>query len=403
MRAPGTSPRLACASFSHLALSLAWRAHPELRGEAVLVGPERKPGRGEVVLAASEAAVAGGAVPGGEWRQAVISCPDAVRLPVDEAMIAELRWELRLALQDLSPLVEWVDDTLTYLDITARDLRLPTEAALASRLGRELQRLLLVPPRVGVGQSRFTAWAAARAADPGHARLVPMGQAAHFLAALPVEVLPLPGSLKERLRDFGLTTCGDCAAIPLPLLQRQFGPEGLLLHRLCLGRDRATVNPWVTPPPCGVRRVLAGPVEDAEALRFGAPELAAELAAELTRRNLAAGRLRLLLGGEGGDSWELISPPSPAMTEEELLPLVLSLMARARRPVQVVEFQALDLVLPPARQRQLFPTGGDRRVEIERAAARLGERFGRGLVWRVEARPEHPGDVPDERLVWSPV
>ena len=400
MNGRGSSPRLACAIFPHLALSLAWRAHPELREEAVLVGPERRPGGGEVLLAASEAAVAGGAVPGGEWRQAVISCPDAARFRVEETAISDLRWELRLALQDISPMVEWVDDTLAYLDAGARDLRWPTEAALASRLGRELQRLLLVPPRVGVGQSRFTAWAAALAADPGRARLVPPGGAPHFLAELPVEVLPLSGAVKERLREFGLTTCGDCAAIPLPLLQRQFGPEGLLLSRLCLGRDRATVNPWVSPPPCGVRRVLAGPVEDTEALRFGAPELAAELAVELAQRNLAAGRLRLLVGGEGAESWELISPPSPAMTKEELLPLVLSLMARVRRPVEVVELQALELVAPPVRQRQLFPTGGDRREEIERAAARLSERFGSGLVWRVAVRPEHPGDVPEERLAW---
>jgi nucleotidyltransferase/DNA polymerase involved in DNA repair len=319
---------------------------------------------------------------------------------VEEEAISDLRWELRLALQDISPMVEWVDDTLAYLDAGARDLRWPTEAALASQLGREVQRLLLVPPQVGVGQSRFTARAAALAADPGRARLVPPGGAPHFLAELPVEVLPLPGAVKERLREFGLTTCGDCAAIPLPLLQRQFGPEGLLLNRLCLGRDGATVNHWVAPPPCGVRRVLAGPVEDTEALRFGAPELAAELAVELAQRNLAAGRLRLLVGGEGGESWELISPPSPAMTKEELLPLVLSLMARVRRPVEVVEIQALDLVAPPVRQRQLFPTGGDRREEIERAAARLSERFGGGLVWQVAVRPEHPGDVPEERLAW---
>ncbi|MGA9775738.1 MAG: hypothetical protein WBU92_07430, partial [Candidatus Dormiibacterota bacterium] len=258
------APRLACINFPHLALSLAWRAHPELRGEAVLVGPRHRSGR-EVVLAASEAALARGARPGGEWRQAEIACPEAVQLPEDQTAISELRQEMRLVLQDLSPLVEWVDDTLAYLDVRGRDLRLPTEAALASQLGRSVQRLLLVPPRLGVGQSRFTAWVAAQTAGPGRIRLVPSGGAAQFLADWSVERLPLPDSTRERLRDFGLTTCGDCSSIPLPDLQRQFGPDGLLLHRLCLCRDRATVSPWRTPPPCGMRRVLAGPVADTEA------------------------------------------------------------------------------------------------------------------------------------------
>jgi hypothetical protein len=42
----------------------------------------------------------------------------------------------------------------------------------------------------------------------------------------------------------------------------------------------------------------------------------------------------------------------------------------------------------------------DREV-IQRAVNRLHDRFGKGLVWRVEVRPGHPGDVPEERLSWS--
>lgn len=397
------APRLACASFPHLALALAWRAHPELRGEPVVVGPRAWGGR-EAVLAASEAAQARGVRPGGEWRQAEIACPEAVRLPEDGSAISELRQELRLALQDLSPLVEWVDDTQAYLDVRGRDLRLPSEAALASQLGRSMQRRLQVPPSLGVGQSRFTAWAAAQAAGPGRVRLVPPGTAAQFLSDWQVERLPLPERTRERLREFGLNSCGDCASIALPDLQRQFGPDGLLLHRLCRGLDRSTVSPWLSPSPCGVRRVLAGPVEDTETLRFGAPELAAGLALELGLRHLAAGRLRLLLGdGEvGGEVWEQLRPPAPAATEEELLPLVLSLISRVRRPVQVLELQALDLVPPPARQRSLWAAGGERRDDLDRAVARLHERFGEGLVWRVAVRPGHPGDVPEEQLAWSP-
>ncbi|MHB1527056.1 MAG: DNA polymerase Y family protein [Candidatus Dormibacteria bacterium] len=408
----GGAFRLACVRFPHLALVLAWRAHPELAQEAVLVGSRDRAGR-MVVLAASQAALAMGAQPNQDWHQAELACPNAARLLANLAEVDRLRQELRLALYNCSPLVELTDDTMAYLDLSDRDARWATEAARASHLGREVQQTLLLPPALGVGQSRFVAWVAAQTAGPGRARLVPAGGAAEFLADWPVAELPLPSATRERLLSFGLRTCGDCVAIALPDLQRQLGPDGLRLHRLCLGLDQAAINPWRSPPPCGVRRVLAGVVEDTESLRFGAPELASGLSRELARLGLAATRLRLVLweedaqdgavvAGQPGVFWEEISPPTPVATAEELLPPVLGLLSRARCRVLVIELQALDLVAPPAEQAVLWPAGRARQEEIGQASARLQDRFGEALVWRVAVSSGHPGDIPEERLVWRP-
>jgi nucleotidyltransferase/DNA polymerase involved in DNA repair len=404
-------PRLACIVFPHLALILALRSHPELAKEAVLVGASDKHQR-PVVLAASREAVLMGAIPGQDWRQSELSCPEAVRLVADPTEVARLRQEVRSALYDCSPLVEWTDDTTVYLDLGGRDPRWPTESSRTSRLGRAVQQVLLVPPSIGVGQSRFVAFAAAQVAGPGRARLVPSGGAAEFLADWPVGDLPLPPKTRERLFSFGLGSCGDCISVPLPELQRQLGPDGLLLHRLCLGLDPASISPWREPPPCGIRRVLAGAVEDTESLRFGASELASRLAARLAQVGRAAGRLRLLLldedaavgtvvAGQSGVFWDEISPPSVVTTAEELLPPILSLLSRARCRVLVIELQALDLVAPPAAQALLWPGGNARREEITQSVARLHDRFGAELVWRVSVKAGHPGDVPEERLVWS--
>jgi len=408
----GRSPRLALVSFPHLALVLAWRAHPELAGEAVLVGSRDRSGQ-MVVLAASPAAVGMGVQAGQDWRQAELACPNSARLLADPAAVDRLRRRLRLALYNCSPLVELLDDTMAYLDVSDRDARWDTEAARASYLGRAVQQTLRLAPALGVGQSRFVALAAARVAGPGRARLVPAGRAAEFLADWPVAELPLPLATRERLLGFGLRTCGDCLAITLPALQRQLGPDGLRLYRICQGLDPATINPWRNPPPCGVRRVLAGIVEDTESLRFGAPELASGLSRELASLGQAASRLRLVLreedaqdqaveAGQPGVFWEEITPPTPVATAAELLPPVLSLLSRARCRVLVIELQALDLVAPPAAQTLLWPAGEARQEEIGQAAARLQERFGEPVVWRVALKPGHPGDIPEERLAWSP-
>lgn len=412
MNQPNHRTRLACFTFPHLAWVLTLRAHPELQGEPVLLGGQ-DPGGRQVVLAASPAAWGKGVRPGLEWRRAEVLCPLAVRLDVDRTAVAELQRQARLALTSCSPLVEWGDDTSAYVDLAGSDPLRPEESSRAAHCGRALQAALGVPPSVGVGPSRFSAWVAAQLAAPGRVRLVPEGKAAEFLASWPVTALPIPPEVGERLIQFGLHTCGDCTPITLVDLQRQFGPDGILLHRLCRGLDSSRIEPWREPPPCGVRRVLAGGVEDSESLRFGAAELARGLALELSRQGRAAGRIRLVLLGEDGPRrpsstdqqvwWGEVAPPNPLATADELLAPLLSLFGRARflTPVTVVELQAFDLVAPPVSQVGLWQGRAADREVVQRAVDRLHDRFGQGLVWRVEVRPGHPGDVPEERFVWS--
>lgn len=377
-----------------------------------MVGGQGPDGQ-QVVVAASPAAWAKGVRPSQEWRRAQVICPMAVRLDVDRAAMAELRQLARLALASCSPLVEWSDDASAYVDLAGSDPLRPEEGTRAVHCARALQGALGATPSVGVGPSRFSAWAAAQMALPGRVRLVPEGKTAEFLATWPVTALPLPPEVGERLIQFGLRTCGDCAAITLVDLQRQFGPDGILLHRLCRGLDSAQIDPWREPPPCGVRRVLAGGVEDSESLRFGAAELARDLAEELSRQGRAAGRIRLVLRGEGRSRlpspadqqvwWGEVAPPAPLATADELLGPLLSLFGRSHplTPVTVVELQAFDLVAPPVSQVGLWQGRAADREVVQRAVDRLHDRFGMGLVWRVEVRPGHPGDVPEERFVWS--
>ncbi|HVC39105.1 MAG TPA: hypothetical protein VNH20_03900 [Candidatus Dormibacteraeota bacterium] len=404
--------RLACFTFPHLALVLAWRLHPELTGEPVLVGGEGRGGR-QVVVAASPAAWARGVRPAQDWARAELLCPLAVRLMVDREAVAELRREARLALASCSPLVEWGDDASAYVDLAGSDPLRPEESSRAAHCGRTLQEALGVTPSVGVGPSRFSAWAAAQLAAPGRVRSVPEGKAAEFLAPWPVTGLPIPPAVAERLLQFGLRTCGDCASITMVDLQRQFGPDGILLHRLCRGLDSARIDPWQEQPPCGVRRVLAGGVEDSESLRFGAAELARGLAQELSRLRRAAGRIRLVLRGEEESRspsrtgrqvwWGEVAPPTPMALADDLMGPLLSLFSRAHplTPVTVVELDAFDLVAPPVSQIGLWQGRAADREVVQRAVNRLHDRFGGGLVWRIEVRPGHPGDVPEERLVWS--
>ncbi len=409
MALPDASGRLACLSFPHLALVLAWRAHPELKPEPVLVSGADGSGR-VVVVAASWAATNKGVRPGQDLNRATTLCPLAARVTHAPRDLAELRQQARLALAGLSPLMEWADDSQAYVDLSGNDPRLAQPGQRAAACGRALQATLGLSPQVGVGPSRFSAWVAAQRAAPGRVHQVPLGRVVEFLASWPVTRLPIPEEIQERLLQFGLTTCGDCAVLTPAELQRQFGPDGIRLHRLCRGLDGAAIDPWREEPACGVRRTLAGGVEDSEALRFGARELARGLAQELRRQGRAAGRIRLVLRAEDGSEthrdrqlwWGEVAPSLPMASVEELLGPLLGLFRRARPPlpVGVVELDALDLLPEPGRQFGLWQGRTADPESVQREVDRLHDRFGKGLVWRIEVRPGHPGDLPEERLAW---
>ena len=99
---PDPPRRLLCARHPHLGLVAALRRHPELRGEAVIIGgaPElRLP-----VLAASAAAVAAGVCPGQPLRRAQQLCPQAVFIGVDGGDVERVRADVITALGQLSHL-----------------------------------------------------------------------------------------------------------------------------------------------------------------------------------------------------------------------------------------------------------------------------------------------------------
>src|SRR5260221_10175153 len=100
--------RVLCARFPHLGLLAAWRRHPELRAEPVVVGgaPElRLP-----VVAASAAAETAGVRAGQPLREAQQRCPAAVFVALDEAEVEALQQAAIAPLCTVSPAVEVGDD-----------------------------------------------------------------------------------------------------------------------------------------------------------------------------------------------------------------------------------------------------------------------------------------------------
>jgi len=171
-------------------------------------------------------------------RQAQQLCPQAAFVSIDGGDVERLRADVATALGALSPEVEAGDEE-SCCDLSGSHVAYPDEGRWAAAIARALVETLDGElPAIGVGSTRFVARMAALASEPRRVRRIPAGAEAAFLAPLPLGMLPVDPAIGARLAALGLDCLGAVANLSPVELQRQFGAEGLVLHRHCRGEDR---------------------------------------------------------------------------------------------------------------------------------------------------------------------
>jgi DNA polymerase-4 len=392
--------RVLCARHPHLGLIAALRRYPELRGEPVILGgaPElRLP-----VVAASAAAQAAGVRVGQPLRQAQQCCPAAVFVPLDPAAIAAVRTAVCTELHRLSPTVEAGDEE-AFGDLSGRHAEFPDEASWASALARGLRGVLNVEIAVGVASSRFVARLAARASHPGRIRRVRSGDEAAFLAPLPLDVLPVDPDITARLAAFGLDCLGAVAGLGPADLQRQFGPDGIRLHRLARGDDSAGILPAPTQRAWSERLVLDGATGDLEILLRGVRQCATALGVRLAAETVTAGEVSVAFELEEAAPISVSAVTAgPAGNSGELWTAALALLGELhpQSPVAAVRVGITRLTPAAGRQADLLRPGDGDHDAVVATAERLRSRFGAATVRRPRLALD-PGDLPERRFTWE--
>lgn len=125
--------------------------------------------------------------------------------------------------------------------------------------------------------------------------IVPSGQEAASLEGLPVALLSPGEELAEVFRQWGVTTCGSLAALPVLSLSECVGQEGVRLHALACGNGN---RPLAIAEPAHLFEEsleLDDTVEELEPLSFLLGRLLDQLCARLSTRSLAVRAIRLQL------------------------------------------------------------------------------------------------------------
>ena len=213
------------------------RDRPELRGRPVIVGGGGPNQRGVVSAASYEARVFGvqSAMP---LRTAGRLCPQGVFLPVDGRKYQAVSREVMAILRRYTPQVQPISIDEAFLDVTGSRALFGDGEQIGRQIKAAIHDEVGLTASVGVGSTKLIAKIASELRKPDGLVVVPPGGEAAFLAPLPISRLwGVGGKTAEALRDFGVVTIGDLAALIRDVLVRRFGKHGGALVDRAVGRD----------------------------------------------------------------------------------------------------------------------------------------------------------------------
>lgn len=382
---------VACLLVPNFLVALARRDNPALEGRPVVVGGS--PEEHAAVTACSEEAAAAGVTIGTTLRRALALRPDAVFLPLQEGTVGMEAGRIIELLQRYSPAVEAIEPGHVHFDAAGL-------AALAGMSDEAFLRDLHaaafsatgLPIALAAGETVFAAHAAATCARGGEgAIVVPRGEAKAFLAELPVEVLPVPPVMHQRLRLFGLERLGQVAALAFSAAQAQFGRDGARAWRLANGQDQSSIVPRPDEVRISVELDLPAPTALSEPLVVGTRVL---LQRAMERQELRGHSLRRLDWRLGLESGEQLTRRcvfrEPGDDPARMLFALKPKIERLQLPAAAV---SLGLTLSGlcseyGHQANLWPIGPRRQKELAEAVEQLNTREGGPQVYHiVEVQP----------------
>ena len=371
----------------------------ELAGRYGLEGRPAVVVRGDgTVWASSPAAELFGIGPDQQLREAVARCPELAVLEGRPALYRGRELAILEALESTVFAVEPGAEGVWFLEVQGLVGCYGSLEAMASAILDCAPAAL--GPRLGIAPGKFPALVAARRAAAGRFLNVQAGRVQSFLAAQPVEMLPVPEEMRRRLRLLDIETLGALAALPRAALAAQFGPPGEMAWELARGRDDSEVRPLRKPEQLVESVDFEAPVASREALLVAAEQALGRALRDLRMSGRAVRQAVLRAETERGACWERTVTFKEALTERGRLWTALrSALSEAQLPgpVSRLELELTGLVEAMGRQLAL-PVGRRRlREQLEEALRHLKARYGYCPVGRiVEVEPW--SRIPEQRL-----
>jgi DNA polymerase-4 len=220
--------------------SVEQKRHPELAGKPVVVGGDGDPAKRGVVSTASYEARKFGIHSAMPLRTAYKLCPEAIFLPVDYEEYSRVSTEIKAILKEVTSKVEDVGIDEAFLDISSIDR--PSDE-IAREIKRRIKEAIDLTCSVGIAPNKLLAKIASDLEKPDGLTIVTEKDIETRIWPLPARKLWGVGPKTEAyLKEMGVKTIGELAALPLERLVEEFGQSyGSYLYEASRGIDESEI------------------------------------------------------------------------------------------------------------------------------------------------------------------
>ncbi len=214
---------------------------PKLNGKPVLVGGTSD--RGVVSACSYEARLFGvhSAMP---MRMARQLCPEAIVIRGSSSIYSKYSNMVTDIIKEESPLYEKSSIDEFYIDITGMD-KFHGSYKWASELRQRIMRETNLPISFGMSTSKTVSKVGTGEAKPNGQIEIQRGFEKSFLAPLSVKKIPMVGDQTYRkFRSMGIEKIQTLQEMPIELMERVFGKNGIAIWKKANGIDNSPVIPF---------------------------------------------------------------------------------------------------------------------------------------------------------------
>jgi DNA polymerase-4 len=214
---------------------------PELVGKPVIIGGTSD--RGVVASCSYEARKFGvhSAMP---MKMARVLCGDAVLVRGDMELYSNYSHTVTEIIAEKAPLYEKASIDEHYLDVTGMD-RFFGLQKWTHELRESIIKNTGLPISFGLSVNKTVSKIATGEAKPNGERYVERDAVQPFLAPLSIRKIPMIGEKTYRLlRSMGVVTIDTLSHIPVDMMERVMGKNGIVIWEKANGIDRTPVYPY---------------------------------------------------------------------------------------------------------------------------------------------------------------
>lgn len=175
--------------------------------------------------------------------KAVALCPHVILQPHRFDAYREASERIQAIFLQYTDTIEPLSLDEAFLDVTGSDLFSGSATLLAQHIRQQIEKEVGITVSAGIAPNKFLAKVASDWNKPNGSFTISPAHVERFVYQLPVKkIFGVGAKSAERLKLFGIETCGDLHDHSVTELVNQFGKSGLRLYELSRGIDDRPVS-----------------------------------------------------------------------------------------------------------------------------------------------------------------